>query len=121
MNRLTIVLIVPLLAGCYTDREKHLASCELASTKFSYEHKNVSARDQISMESDLNEACMRAHGYRLAYDPRCPKPTLPNTGDGDRDLFALSADLWTKSKDPVCYEPMAWGERQTQAFETLFR
>jgi hypothetical protein len=113
MNRFVVLLALPLLTGCATNLEKQESACELATTKFTQAHsKDLSAGVVVARESALNKSCMSEHGYNFVHNENCPE-----TPHDDAPLLTAAAD----SKNPACYVPSNWGERQVDSLEKLMQ
>lgn len=101
------LLVVVMLAGCYSDQRQQLAVCrmELREKVFS-----ANPETQAKAETDTLELCMNARGYEVVEDD-CPTGRSSLGHDpGDytvsgKKIMALEG---LQRIDPHCYQPLSW-------------
>lgn len=64
MGRFLPLVLLLLLAGCYSDQKQHVSACELQAKQ------HTNANDDAA-SSEYIELCMRAQGYEVVQDD-CP-------------------------------------------------
>lgn len=128
MGRFLPLVLLLLLAGCYSDQKQHVSACELQAKL------HTNPNDDAS--SEYIELCMRAQGYEVVQDD-CPSylqtDTVPKVDpDYYRSLTQEQKDrvnYETGKKvvvieqiqkiEPACYEPMGWLGKRLLRFEKL--
>jgi len=95
MIRAFMVLIALPLAGCFMDQERLVASCEIEAIH-TYPREKLQTGAHVG---DYIEACMEAHGY--------------NWNLADRRCHVTS----TVERNPYCYTPSNWLDRQLYIIE----
>jgi len=130
MGRFLPLVLLLLLAGCYSDQKQQLSACELQAKQ------HTDANDDAA-SSKYIELCMRAEGYEVAQDD-CPSymqsDTVPKVDpDYYRSLTQEQKDRVNyetgkkivameqmQKNEPACYEPMGWLGKRILRFEKWF-
>src|SRR5947208_2133327 len=130
MGRFLPLVLLLVLAGCYSDQKQQLSACELQAKQ------HIGASDDAA-SSEYIELCMRAQGYEIVQDD-CPSymqtDSVPRVDpDYYRSLSQEQKDRLNyetgkkivaieqmQKIEPACYEPMGWFGKRTLRFEKWF-
>ena len=127
MGRFLPLVLMLLLAGCYSDQKQQLSACELQAKQHSEANGDAASSEYI-------ELCMRVQGYEIVQGD-CPSyiqtDTVPRVDPDyyrsltqeqkDRVNYETGKKIVAMEQiqriEPVCYEPMGWLGKRILRFE----